>query len=277
MLKQRVLTALVLLALLVPALWAESRWPFLVMIFLLLSAAAWEWARLCGGKGRAAVAYAAGVALLCGVAIPLSHRLAELATALWLLVGCAWVAGGAWALHRGIEGWRATPRVARWAMGVPILLAVWMAIVAAREQGVVFLLSCLVLVWVADIAAYFGGRLFGGIKLAPRISPGKTWSGAITGVVAVLAVSAVWWSWGPDEAVSSSLVSRLMDRWGVLASMVALVGLTAMSVVGDLFESLVKREAGVKDSSGLLPGHGGVLDRVDALLPVLPLCIMLTR
>jgi phosphatidate cytidylyltransferase len=161
-------------------------------------------------------------------------------------------------------------------LGLPILWAVWMAIVYAREVGVVFLLSCMALVWVADIAAYFGGRLLGGTKLAPRISPGKTWSGAATGLVAVLAVAGAWAAWGPGGEAVPSLVSRLVERWGVPLAGLALAGLTAMSVVGDLFESLVKRAVGVKDSSGLLPGHGGVLDRVDALLPVLPLCIMLT-
>lgn len=275
MLGQRVLTALVLLALLVPALLAEPKWPFLTLILLLVAAAGWEWSRLCGVSSKGAFAFAAGLAAACVLGLALDP-VSMAARSAWVVIGMTWVLGGAWALHRGVAGWKALPPGLRWGFGAPLLWAVWMAIAAARDMGVVFLLSCLVLVWVADIAAYFGGRLIGGPKLAANISPGKTWSGAFTGLVAVLIVAAVWQGWASKETAPANLVGRLVDRWGPAPAALALAGLTAMSVVGDLFESLVKRAAGVKDSSGLLPGHGGVLDRVDALLPVLPLCIMLT-
>jgi phosphatidate cytidylyltransferase len=136
-----------------------------------------------------------------------------------------------------------------------------------------------VLVWVADIGAYFAGRTFGlkftRNKLAPGISPGKSWEGVWGGMVGVLLLALGWIAadrhW---NAAVPSLYSRLagMGWWLVVAGCVFLA---AMSVVGDLVESLVKRSAGAKDSSQLLPGHGGVLDRVDALLPTLPLAMML--
>ncbi len=155
----------------------------------------------------------------------------------------------------------------------------WLAVAQARVVGVNFLLSVFVLVWVADIFAYFAGRAFGGRvvkqKLAPSISPGKSWEGVWGGMAGVL-ILAFCWLWA-DQAYGASvpsLYSHLFDKsWWVLLS--AVLFLSAMSVAGDLVESLVKRSAGAKDSSGLLPGHGGVLDRIDALLPTVPLAMML--
>ena len=149
----------------------------------------------------------------------------------------------------------------------------------ARTIGINFLLSILTLVWAADIFAYFAGRTFGGRfsrgKLAPAISPGKSWEGVWGGMLGVLALALAWrWADAAWTAEVPSLYTRL-GRAGWWLFLIALVFMAAMSVVGDLLESLVKRSAGVKDSSGLLPGHGGVLDRVDALLPTLPLALML--
>jgi len=145
----------------------------------------------------------------------------------------------------------------------------------AKIIGINFLLSLLTLVWMADIAAYFAGRALGRHKLAGPISPGKTWEGALGGLVGVLLMAFLWaWADGRVDVDSPSLYSRLQDK-GTLILMLGAAFLTAMSVVGDLVESLVKRSAGCKDSSQLLPGHGGVLDRVDALLPALPLGMML--
>jgi phosphatidate cytidylyltransferase len=120
--------------------------------------------------------------------------------------------------------------------------------------------------------AYFAGKAFGRHKLAPAISPGKTWEGAIGGWLAVLVVATVAIL---VHAFEPTLYSALLERLGAIRTLVALTILVAFSVVGDLFESMLKRQAGVKDSSGLLPGHGGVLDRIDALLPVLPLAMLL--
>jgi phosphatidate cytidylyltransferase len=155
----------------------------------------------------------------------------------------------------------------------------WLAVMQARLIGVNFLFSVMVLVWVADIFAYFFGRALGGKwiaqKLAPSISPGKTWEGAIGGLLGVVAIAFIWkWADSTFELDSKSIYTMLYAQHSWLMA-VAVVLLGVMSVVGDLLESLFKRSAGVKDSSGLLPGHGGVLDRVDALLPVLPLAMML--
>ena len=147
----------------------------------------------------------------------------------------------------------------------------------ARSAGINFLLSILCLVWVADIAAYFGGRRFGRRKLAPAISPGKSWEGVWSGMAGVLLLGGVWTRLVDTQpgVDSPSLYGLLWAGLGLPLAVLALVFLSAMSVVGDLLESLVKRAAGVKDSSRLLPGHGGVLDRIDALLPVFPLALAL--
>jgi len=151
--------------------------------------------------------------------------------------------------------------------------------VQARMVGINFLLSILLLVWVADIFAYFAGRAFGlkftRRKLAPAISPGKSWEGVWGGMAGVVVLALAWaWADAALQASVPSLYSRLAARgWWLLV--LGVIFLAAMSVVGDLVESLIKRSAGAKDSSNLLPGHGGVLDRIDALLPALPLAMML--
>ena len=168
----------------------------------------------------------------------------------------------------------------RWVAGVLALLVAGLAIVQARAIGINFLLSVLALVWAADIFAYFAGRAFGlrftKVKLAPSISPGKSWEGAWGGFAGVFLMACLWvWLDARLHAQVGSLYTRLFDQgWWML--LMAVLFLTAMSVIGDLVESLIKRSAGVKDSSQLLPGHGGVLDRIDALLPTLPLAMMLT-
>jgi phosphatidate cytidylyltransferase len=188
-----------------------------------------------------------------------------------------WVLGGSWALRAGPAGWGLLPRGLRWALGLIGLWLAWLALASARTSGVNFILSIFSLVWVSDIAAYFGGRAFGKHKLALSISPGKSWEGVWSGMLGVLVLAAVWmladhtWHLG-----SPSLFTHLHAHLGVVGLVLVCIFLAAMGVVGDLVESLVKRHAGAKDSSGLLPGHGGVLDRVDALLPVFPLALALS-
>lgn len=278
MLKQRVLTAIVLLLILLPAMFYRSPLPFCGVALALIAAAAWEWARL-NGYGRSA-------SLLCGLASALvcsaSWLLGVLEqglTLLWILAGASWVLAGAWVLRRGVSMWSGQPRPLRLIVGLVALWLAWLAVAQARVMGINFLLSILLLVWVADIFAYFAGRAFGGrfsrSKLAPSISPGKSWEGVWGGMMGVVALAFGWrWidaAWG---IAVPSLYSHL-GRRGAGWLLLAVLFLAAMSVVGDLVESLVKRSAGVKDSSGLLPGHGGVLDRVDALLPTLPLAMLL--
>jgi len=222
MLKQRVITALVLIAFLLPALFAPMAWPFAVLSLLLIAAAGWEWGRL---NGASTMAVPMGVLLA-----------AACAAALW-------------------AGWGEAP---------------------PRTVCVNFILSVFCLVWAADIAAYFGGKALGRRKLAPGISPGKSWEGVWSGMLGAVALAAFWlWLDTAFKMDSASLYTRLYGRFGAIGLVGIVVFLAAMSVVGDLFESLVKRAAGAKDSSKLLPGHGGVLDRVDALLPVFPIAMAL--
>ncbi len=156
-------------------------------------------------------------------------------------------------------------------LGVLLLGAAWLAIVNARAVGANFLLSICCVVWMADIAAYFGGRAFGKRKLAPAISPGKSWEGVWSGMLGVLILGAGWLAVDRSFALGSpSIFTHLLSHLGSVGLILVVLFLVALSIVGDLFESLVKRSAGAKDSSQLLPGHGGVLDRFDALLPVVP-------
>ncbi|MEO8297408.1 MAG: phosphatidate cytidylyltransferase [Burkholderiales bacterium] len=275
MLKQRVITAVVLLAVLLPALFAASPWPFALITLLMLSAAGWEWARLNGVAGWPAWLLGAVVAL--GAAAMAGSGWVG-AAPVWLWDGAIllWVLGGAYALRAGVSAWPGYSRTLRLVLGVLMLWLAWLAIAVARSHGVNLLLSIFCLVWVADIAAYFGGRTFGRRKLAPAISPGKSWEGVVSGMLGVLLLGGLWiWIDGHWVMDTPSLYSRLLAQHGLVGTVVALVFLAAMSVVGDLFESLVKRSAGAKDSSRLLPGHGGVLDRIDALLPVCPLALAL--
>ena len=164
----------------------------------------------------------------------------------------------------------------RWPLGLAGLWLAWLALAQARVIGINFLLSVMCVVWVADISAYFAGRAFGRRKLAPTISPGKSWEGVAGGVAGVLLLASGWlWLDGHFSLDSPSLFLLLRQRLEIGGLLLATLLLTALSVMGDLFESLVKRAAGAKDSSALLPGHGGVLDRVDALLPVLPAALAL--
>ena len=276
MLGQRVITAVVLLALLLPALFAPVAWPFALLTLLMIAAAGWEWGRLNGAGSTWSLAFGAVLAAACAAALLAGWTL-QAPPAAWWAATLVWVLGGAWALKVGPAGWPALPRTARWALGLLALWTAWLALASAKSIGINFILSVFCLVWAADIAAYFGGRAFGKRKLALAISPGKSWEGVWSGMLGVLLLAFAWIAIDRSGHVdSSSLYTRLHERLGGVGLVAVLVFLSAMSVVGDLVESLVKRSAGAKDSSGLLPGHGGVLDRIDALLPVFPLALAMT-
>lgn len=276
MLKQRVITALVLLAVLLPALFAHAVWPFAALTLVMVGAAAWEWARLNQFGSTAALATAALVALACAAAWWAGWTETAPTAAWWIAAG-VWLVGGGLALRGGPTAWPSVPRLLRWLIGCIALWAAWLALAHAKTVGVNFLLSVMCLVWAADIAAYFGGRTFGRRKLAPSISPGKSWEGVWSGMAGVLVLALLWMQIDQRVAVDSpSLYTQLAGTWGWGGLIGAATVLSAMSVVGDLFESLVKRAAGAKDSSRLLPGHGGVLDRIDALLPVMPIALALS-
>jgi len=300
MLKQRVITALLLVAVLLPALLVSASWPFAALSLLFIAAAAWEWSRLNGWSGAPAIAFGAVVALVAVAAAqalgldpwratpppgPSGEHVHVMGQALagflvparwWWLGLVVWVLGGWWVLRHGVKRWSALPLSLRAVLGAFLLVLTWLGLLEAKGQGLNLLLSMFCLVWAADIGAYFGGRAFGRRKLAVSISPGKSWEGVWSGMVAVLLLALLWITVDRHVAVDSpSLYGFLFNGLGPVGLVVALIFLTGMSVVGDLFESLVKRQAGVKDSSQLLPGHGGVLDRVDALLPMSPLSLAL--
>ncbi|HEY0825732.1 MAG TPA: phosphatidate cytidylyltransferase, partial [Ramlibacter sp.] len=236
------------------------------------------WGRLNGLGQGANIVLGLVTLALCAAAWTLGWTHAP-SSLLWLGVGAAWVLAGAALVRAGVDGWPKIPRGVRVVGGVLALALAWLAMAQARVIGVNFLMSILVLVWVADVFAYFAGRAMGGKfthrRLAPVISPKKSWEGVWGGLAGVV-VLAVAWTLADSAAQAQvpSLYSRLASLgWFVLVLSAVFLG--AMSVIGDLTESLVKRSAGIKDSSQLLPGHGGVLDRVDALLPTLPLAMML--
>ncbi len=278
MLKQRVITAVVLLAMLLPALFAVNPWPLMVLTLVLIGAGAWEWGRL-NGYGAVMSWFGAGSCVVTCLLLVQAGWAVQTPPQVWLLAGAMWVLLSAWMLQRGVAGWGLWPKSLRWLAGLLFLVLAWLALAQAHQRGVNFLLSVLVLVWAADVFAYFFGRGLGGrwfqVKLAPSISPGKTWEGAIGGALGVLLVSAAWVAFDSHRSSHSLSFFSLIWSQAWYVALPAVLFMTVMSVVGDLVESLVKRSAGMKDSSGLLPGHGGVLDRVDALLPTLPWAMML--
>jgi len=274
MLKQRILTALVLLGFLIPALFHTDLIWIALAGMVLVSAAAWEWGRLNQLGFRSSLWMSALCIIFCA-SVWQFNLLHFFDRVFWLLLGGWWVLMAAFLLAGGVQRWSRIPLALRWVVGVLLLCCTWLALMTSKTFNIDFLMSVLLVVWMADIAAYFSGKAFGKHKLAPDISPGKTWEGVVGAVAGVFLLSYVWltaadyFSWP-----SSSIFDRLYAH-GFVVLVSGLLFLVMMSVAGDLIESLVKRSAGAKDSSQLLPGHGGILDRIDALLPTLPLAVML--
>jgi phosphatidate cytidylyltransferase len=274
MLKQRIITALVLLGFLFPAFFHPDIFWTALAGLVLIGAAAWEWGRLNSLSRYRALWITAACAIFCCSVWQL-NLLIYFDRVFWLMVGAVWVLLGAYLLAGGVARWNRIPALLRCAGGSMALCFTWLALVACKTSGIDFLLSVLLLVWMADIAAYFSGKAWGQHKLASEISPGKTWEG-VGG--AMLGVFFMGFSWLAVVEYFSFPSQSLFDRLyahGFVVFILGLIFLVMMSVVGDLVESLVKRSAGAKDSSQLLPGHGGILDRIDALLPTLPLAVML--
>jgi phosphatidate cytidylyltransferase len=163
-------------------------------------------------------------------------------------------------------------RSGSWPLAVILIFAAWLALVQIHRISATALLAAMAIVWVADIGAYFVGRAVGRRKLAPKISPGKSWEGVWGGMFFVVVVGLVS---AAAPSLASSLPARLVMQVGPVIAAIVLALLAAYSVIGDLHESLLKRQANIKDSSSLLPGHGGVLDRIDALLPTMPAAYLL--
>ena len=272
MLKTRVVTAVVLLIAFLGAFFLLPAVGWIVVAALIASVAAWEWGGLMRLSPNARIVLGVGFAMICGVIAVLcpgavgvggaspvesfspGYWLYGTAALFWFFCVPLWLVRR-WPMGRPAFGL---------AIGLVALLPTWLALIQLRLAGDYVLLGIMAIVWLADIGAYFVGRALGRHKLAPSISPGKTWEGAIGGCCAVIVYGFLCRSWLPLQLKESP--------WLLL---VILVGFAATSIVGDLFESLLKRQAGIKDSSQILPGHGGVLDRIDSLTSTLPIAALL--
>lgn len=269
MLGTRIVTALVLIPLVVVALFLLPALGWGVATLAAIAVAAVEWARLSRFSRRNEALYASGVVAIGAFALlfpgagfdaagwPLTVLavLCGPALAFWLLVAPMWLR----------SNYRPASAAAMGLTGIIVLIGAWAAIVALQARGPWVVLTAMAIVWIADTAAYFAGRAFGRRKLAPLISPGKTWEGVYGGLAAVAAYALLLTPLAHRAGYLADVRPLTVAWWIVLA-----LGLALLSVAGDLLESLLKRHAGVKDSGTALPGHGGVLDRIDALLSAMP-------
>jgi phosphatidate cytidylyltransferase len=273
MLKTRILTVVVLLAVLLPVLFLNYFPAFALVAAIFFAAAIWESARLFGQRaaGVYAVLWTALFAYsIWGAGFEADTALFALCVLFWVVRFLPTLAMGLPAMP-GQPGVRVVGNTLLNTMFTVALFGCFIAIVALYQHSPVYLLSVMALVWIADIGAYFSGKAFGKRKLAPSISPGKSWEGAIGGAIAVVVLAALSIVLAPSvPLLGDTFAVRVQARHGWAIAVIVLLLLVAASVAGDLFESQLKRRAGMKDSSTLLPGHGGVLDRIDALIPVLP-------
>ncbi|RRW39002.1 phosphatidate cytidylyltransferase [Ectopseudomonas oleovorans] len=257
MLKQRIITALVLLPIALGGFFLLDGGAFALFIGAVVTLGAWEWARLAGFEAQSLrVAYAVAVAVLLGLLymVPVVASLLLVVAVLWWLVATFLVMTypDSSRLWGGVPG--------RLLIGLLILLPAWQGLILLKQwpQANALIIAVMVLVWGADIGAYFSGKTFGKRKLAPKVSPGKSWEGLYGGLAASLLIT---------------FLVGLQQEWSVTELLLAMAGaavVVLISVVGDLTESMFKRQSGIKDSSNLLPGHGGVLDRIDSLTAAIP-------
>ncbi|MEP7182437.1 MAG: phosphatidate cytidylyltransferase [Betaproteobacteria bacterium] len=268
MLATRVLTALVLASLVLAALFLLPPRGWGLAVLTAIVAASAEWASLAGytrWPWRLFVAgtIAIGAALLFSPIAGFDRGWPDIvvvticgaATLFWILVVPFWLG----------SRWRPSSRLVMAGAGWLVLIGAWVALVALQARSPWIVLAAMAIVWVADTAAYFAGRAFGRRKLAPAISPGKTWEGVYGALAAVAVYALALVPLATAAGYRGPVSAPVVAAWVALALVLA-----ALSVAGDLFESLLKRHAGVKDSGKLLPGHGGVLDRTDALLAAMP-------
>lgn len=273
MLKQRIITALILAPIFVVGLFFLPPLGFAVFTGAVLTVGAWEWANLSGvvsmlGRIVYALAIGAIIALIIGYFVPDDATPLLWMVAFWWLVALLLVVR-----FPAYSGFWKSP-FTRLLMGLPVLVGAWLGLNYLRsgefslgrlDNNLLLILFGFCVVWIADIGAYFAGRAWGKRKLAPRVSPGKSWAGVYGGLA---------------SAVGLGLIVAVLAQCSVGETLLLMiiVGVTALvSVLGDLYESMLKRFRGVKDSSQLLPGHGGILDRVDSLTAALPvLALQLT-
>ena len=266
MLRTRVITAVFLLSGLLLAVFFLPPLGWALFVAVIAGLAGWEFGRLAGFTAAANIGLGVVTALLCGLLVAgspglldergpgsVERALLTISAGFWLLAAPFWLR----------RRWPLKPAVVAVVVALLLIVPTWVSLVILWKIGPATLFGVMALVWIADIAAYFAGRRFGRHKLAPSISPGKTWEGV----------------WGAIAAVT--LYGLMLLALGLLPgiplwlAVVMLPLLTMISVEGDLFESLLKRQAGLKDSSGLLPGHGGILDRIDSLTSTLPIATLI--
>ncbi|MBM3391480.1 MAG: phosphatidate cytidylyltransferase [Betaproteobacteria bacterium] len=265
MLKTRVVTALLLLGGFLAVLFLLPFAGWLLFASLVAGLGAWEWAGLLRLSGALRRAYAAMGFALCAFLGWLAFDAASgqmrqpgilmtlfaLAGIFWLMIVPFWLRAR-WSIGKGPGA----------LVGLIVVLPACLALMQLRTVSPLLLLAAMAFVWLADIAAYFSGRAYGRHKLAPSISPGKSWEGVAGAAILVVPYGLlVGWAAGALPGSAAALLTLLF----------ALEALLAVSILGDLFESLAKRQANIKDSGTLLPGHGGVLDRIDSLTSTLPL------
>jgi phosphatidate cytidylyltransferase len=268
MLKARVATALALACGFVAALYLLPQSGWIAFIALAIAAAAWEWGALAGYSRGIRLVYPALTAVVLAWAslslvesggqglaggLPMLAASCAAAVLFWVIVVPVWLR----------RRWRIGSGVVAGLLGWLVLVPPGLALVGLRGWEPAAVLAAMAAVWIADIAAYFCGRSFGRRKLAPQISPGKTWEGALGAGLAVTAY-ALLLAWRQSEPAGLGPAAFAAVAVGSLA-------FTGVSILGDLFESMLKRQAGLKDSGYWLPGHGGVLDRIDSLTSTLPL------
>jgi phosphatidate cytidylyltransferase len=268
--RTRILTALVLVPLTIAALFLLPPREWGAITLMIVALASGEWAALAGYRKRTGLLLVAGIALVGSCMLftrwagfeaddgwpdMLVVSICGAATLFWVVIAPAWL----------YFGWRIESKIVLTLVGWLALIATWVAVVQLQARSPALLLALMAIVWIADTAAYFAGRRYGKRKLAPSISPGKTWEGVYGALIAVAVYGLALLPFAERAGYSDRLLPA-----GVIAWVALLLALAGVSIVGDLFESQLKRHHGVKDSGKLLPGHGGVLDRIDALMAALP-------
>ncbi len=272
MLKTRIITAIVLLAIVVPVLFSQSYIAFAGLTLVFYVCAAWENLRLFGNKKPELIAGVWGALF---AFLLYQNQFSNVGILFVLCIGI-WLLRLSPNLKLGLPPLDSLANRFLGSIYSVAIFGCFVAIVALFQHSPSFLLSSMAVVWIADVGAYFSGRAFGKRKLAMTISPGKSWEGAIGGAIAVVLLSVLAIILAPQTPwLADTFMHALYQHWGWPITILLLLVISAASVVGDLIESQLKRRVGMKDSSNLLPGHGGVLDRIDALLPVLPLIALM--
>jgi phosphatidate cytidylyltransferase len=261
MLKTRIITAIILIAALLPALFMASNLIWAVIMLAVSVAAIYEWAKLIDLPQSVSVVYAVLCAALGSLLLILmmqhgfhwlfyqSLLIFAISLIFWLLMAPVLLA----------KYFVVQNKTLLMIIGFLLIVSLWLALIFAKGANPWLLLSLLATIWIADSAAYFAGKNFGRHKLAPSISPGKTWEGVLGALIGVTLFTAILYG------------SGLVTHWAVFP---LLWVVTALGIIGDLFESLIKRQFNKKDSGNILPGHGGILDRIDGLLPSLPIAVL---